>query len=402
MLASSPAHAQTVFVADTHIHHCDPHFHDWDHDRDHEDADLVCNERKAFSLSAFQNGLIHLPVNGHEHRRFVMINDTGAPVKLLQFSFLGTLDADAHLHCRVNGTAHKSFESCDISGWTPATDKKEAGDHDRDAFLQDDCDKDHRGDHDSGIAVDASPEFSYIAGTAQAGIPAGAYFDIRADGFRAHEGDKGYLTGLGITTVASSCTAAAANATAGSSSGSSTSYGRLPAICWPDPAPITYGAPLSSVQLDATAGTAGTFAYSPSAGAILNPGTQTLTATFTPANRTSFATVTADAKLTVNQASQTVLTAAANPDPNNPVILTVNVTTQPGGQPATGYITIYDTTNWVQAAVQLNNGQATWVVPASLTSLTVYAVYAGTGDVAGSTSAPLNGPAEMAILYPGN
>ena len=45
-----------------------------------------------------------------------------------------------------------------------------------------------------------------------------------------------------------------------------------PAITWPTPSPITYGTPLSSVQLDASANVPGTFAYTPGFGTVLTAG----------------------------------------------------------------------------------------------------------------------------------
>jgi sugar lactone lactonase YvrE len=79
-----------------------------------------------------------------------------------------------------------------------------------------------------------------------------------------------------------------------------------PTITWATPAAITYGTPLSAAQLDASASVAGTFAYSPSAGAVLPGGLDTLTVTFTPTDTTDYLSATANAQLTVNQASQTV------------------------------------------------------------------------------------------------
>ena len=59
-------------------------------------------------------------------------------------------------------------------------------------------------------------------------------------------------------------------------------------ITWATPAPIVYGAALSSAQLNATVsgGIAGTFVYSPAEGAVLDAGTQTLSVTFTPQDTT--------------------------------------------------------------------------------------------------------------------
>lgn len=80
-----------------------------------------------------------------------------------------------------------------------------------------------------------------------------------------------------------------------------------PVITWATPAPITFGTPLCSQQLDATANVPGKFVYSPGAGTILHAGAQTLSVTFTPTNTTAYNTVTASVKLQVNQAKPLVL-----------------------------------------------------------------------------------------------
>ena len=59
-------------------------------------------------------------------------------------------------------------------------------------------------------------------------------------------------------------------------------YQQVPQITWATPTPIVYGMPLSATQLDASSAVAGSFTYSPAAGAVLTVGQQTLTATFTP------------------------------------------------------------------------------------------------------------------------
>ena len=66
-----------------------------------------------------------------------------------------------------------------------------------------------------------------------------------------------------------------------------------PVISWATPSAIRYGAVLSSTQLNATANMPGTFVYSPAAGAILSPGVQTLSVTFTPTDTTDYAGTTA-------------------------------------------------------------------------------------------------------------
>ena len=53
-------------------------------------------------------------------------------------------------------------------------------------------------------------------------------------------------------------------------------------ITWPTPTPITYGAALSTTQLNATASVPGTFVYTPALGTVSAQGTDTLSVTFTP------------------------------------------------------------------------------------------------------------------------
>jgi len=55
-----------------------------------------------------------------------------------------------------------------------------------------------------------------------------------------------------------------------------------PALVWNELAPIIYGTPLSSAQLNATANVSGTFDYTPGEGAILPVGTNSLSVKFTP------------------------------------------------------------------------------------------------------------------------
>ena len=86
-----------------------------------------------------------------------------------------------------------------------------------------------------------------------------------------------------------------------------------PTITWPTPSPITYGTALSSTQLNATASVAGTFTYAPSSGTVLNAGTQTLTANFTPTDTAKYNTASATVSLTVNKATPTITWSAPDP-----------------------------------------------------------------------------------------
>jgi hypothetical protein len=87
-------------------------------------------------------------------------------------------------------------------------------------------------------------------------------------------------------------------------------------VTWPQPAPITNPAPLTSEQLNATAKMPGTFVYSPAAGTVLPAGTKTLTTTFTPTDTAHYTTATASVTITVNA-------APGRPAPVNPSHLAV-------------------------------------------------------------------------------
>ena len=84
-----------------------------------------------------------------------------------------------------------------------------------------------------------------------------------------------------------------------------------PTIAWAEPAAIDYGTALSTLQLSAVSGIAGTFAYSENgstidAGDILNAGTHTLTATFTPSSGNYQSGTTKEVTLVVNKVTPTI------------------------------------------------------------------------------------------------
>lgn len=91
---------------------------------------------------------------------------------------------------------------------------------------------------------------------------------------------------------------------------SSASTLTTPSIAWSTPAAIAYGTALSNTQLNATANVPGTFAYTPAAGTVLNAGAQTLTATFTPTDASTYSAATATVQLAVSQASPVISWAA--------------------------------------------------------------------------------------------
>ncbi len=91
-------------------------------------------------------------------------------------------------------------------------------------------------------------------------------------------------------------------------------------IIWANPVPITYGAALTTNQLNATANVPGTFNYFPTNDTVLDTGTNTLSVIFTPDDAADY-TISTDlvslvvlpAPLTVSASNFTRSFGAANP-----------------------------------------------------------------------------------------
>jgi hypothetical protein len=77
-------------------------------------------------------------------------------------------------------------------------------------------------------------------------------------------------------------------------------------VTWPTPAAISYGSPLSTTQLDATANVPGSFVYTPAIGTVLPAGSQTLSVKFTPSGVPNATPISSTVSLTVNQATPTI------------------------------------------------------------------------------------------------
>jgi Flp pilus assembly CpaE family ATPase len=75
-----------------------------------------------------------------------------------------------------------------------------------------------------------------------------------------------------------------------------------PVVTWAPPDSITYGTPLSTAQLNATASVEGTFVYTPGQGALLAAGEHTPSVSFTPADDSDYGTIQAAVPLTVAMA----------------------------------------------------------------------------------------------------
>jgi serine/threonine protein phosphatase PrpC len=89
----------------------------------------------------------------------------------------------------------------------------------------------------------------------------------------------------------------------------------IPAVVWPTPERITYGAALNDNQLNATASVPGTFLYNPGPGAVLAAGAHTPSVVFTPANLADYSPVQAAVSLSVAKATPAITWPA--PDPIN-------------------------------------------------------------------------------------
>lgn len=159
--ACSSLHAQIVAVSDSKLSQCGH-------------GGVVCNGSSAFSLTELQQGIIRLPISNSQTPEFVIVNDTGAPVTLLQFSFYGQLAPNASLNCQISGGASQFLRSCNLTG-----------------------NADGSGTQTLHGPIDPPAEFSFIASGSQQGIPNGTFFDLKTSGF-AHAGqDNGYLSGSG-------------------------------------------------------------------------------------------------------------------------------------------------------------------------------------------------------------
>ena len=199
----------------------------------------------------------------------------------------------------------------------------------------------------------------------------------------------------------------------------------IPTITWTNPAAITYGTALGSGQLNAAATVAGSFAYTPAIGTVLNTGTNTLSVIFTPTNidygmntaMVSLVVTGASLKVTAANASRQV--SAANPTftgtitglTNGDNITATYSTAASVGSPAGTYpITpaLVDPgdrqTNYM---VTLVNGTLTvtnaadYLTPYTFITLAGQAQVAGTNDGTG-TAAHFNYPNGLAVDGAGN
>jgi len=222
-----------------------------------------------------------------------------------------------------------------------------------------------------------------VSATTNAGITA----TITASGTCSASG-----TTISMTSGTGKCSmtakwAATTNYLTASALQSTTAVKLAPTLTWATPSPIIYGTALSGTQLNATANTAGSFAYSPVAGTVLAAGNHNLTVTFTPTLTQNYLTGTAKVVISVNKTGTTTTIASNTPNPSTvgkAVKVQFNVVPASGYGTPTGHITLSSTTG-ESCTATLNAGAGSCSVIFNTSgSRTLTASYGG--DVNDNTS----------------
>lgn len=161
----------------------------------------------------------------------------------------------------------------------------------------------------------------------------------------------------------------------------------MPTVTWTTPSAIPYGTALSNTQLDATSSVAGTFVYTPAAGAVLSAGTQTLSVTFTPSDAVDYSSVTKTVSLLVNQATTTTMITSVSPNPamlNTPVVIAYSVVGSTNVTAPAGTVTVKASTGESCAATTATGTCS--ITFATAGSRTLTATYNGDSNFAGSSA----------------
>ena len=176
-----------------------------------------------------------------------------------------------------------------------------------------------------------------------------------------------------------------------------------PTVAWPAPAPISYGTKLSAIQLDATASAngaplPGTFAYSPAAGTVLQPGSQTLSVTFTPTDAVHYTTATGTTTISVVFTQACITTSKTGPFN---VASGQSVCVSSGGK-LTGPVTVRaGGALWINGGVVTGPFSATGAArlavcgstftgPVTVTAATGYVQFGGTGCTGNKITGPVS------------
>jgi YVTN family beta-propeller protein len=158
----------------------------------------------------------------------------------------------------------------------------------------------------------------------------------------------------------------------------------VPNIVWATPAPISYGTPLSSSELDAAAISnnaplTGNLVYIPASGKILIAGSQNLSVSFAPTDITDYTTAIGSVTLTVDRISTTTFITSATPNPSiagkGKVAVDFNVTAV-YGKP-TGSVTVNSSTGEACTGVLAGGKGSCSLTFTSSGSRTLIATYSG-------------------------
>ena len=176
-----------------------------------------------------------------------------------------------------------------------------------------------------------------------------------------------------------------------------------PTVSWPTPAPILYGTKLSATQLDATASAngaplPGTFAYNPAAGTVLQPGSQTLSVTFTPTDAAHYTTATGTTTISVGFPQACITTTRTGPFT---VLSGQSICVSSGGK-LTGPVTVQaGGALWIgggavtgpftaTSAARLTLCGSTITGPFTVTTAIGYVLFGGTGCAGNTFTGPVS------------
>ncbi len=198
-----------------------------------------------------------------------------------------------------------------------------------------------------------------------------------------------------------------------------------PALAWPAPERITYGAALSDTQLNATASAPGSFLYKPGPGEVLAAGEHTPYLVFTPENLNDYTPAAAAVRLSVDKATPAINWPAPEPinsaTPLGSAQLNASASVpgtftyhpaagerlEPGARTLSVTFTPADCVNYTQAQATVSIA-VTPIVPPEITWLRPASIFYGTalGDeqLSASSSVPgsfLYTPGASDVLPPG-
>jgi hypothetical protein len=159
-----------------------------------------------------------------------------------------------------------------------------------------------------------------------------------------------------------------------------------PAISWATPTAISYGTPLSTTQLNAAFGVAGSCIYTPAVGVVLGVGSQTLSVTCTPTDTTDY---TAQSAIVTQVVNPEVSSVFLTPNPASTMLggaVSFGVTVHAAYGTPTGTVTFLDGTTLL-ATTTLSGGTASFATTSlAVGAHTISAAYAGDGNDLKSTS----------------